>query len=663
MSPISHSGRLLRPPPNAAESGERERVLLVDDEPQVLVALEDLLADDFVVLKTDSPEKALRIVNDEGNIAVVVSDQRMPRMSGDELLSKLAASSSAERILVTGYADLTAVIRAVNDGKIFAYVTKPWSPADLRMKVHKAAEHFRLAHELAHERQLLSRILDSMEDGVVALDPSGNVIAFNPRAEKLLGVASHDLVPATWTRTCGVFLPDQKTPLPEELDPLAHAMAGKSLRETEIYVKNRAVQGAELSAAATPLRDGAHSTVGGIAVFRDVTEQRRLERQLSQAQKMEAVGQLAGGVAHDFNNLLAVITGYAELLLQQIQPGDAAHDDLGQLLSASERAAQLTKQLLAFSRRQIFQPKVLELNDIVANVEKLLRRVIGEHIDLRTVLAPNLGSIRADSSQIEQVVVNLAVNARDAMPNGGKLTIETANVSLDAAFLDANPRAKPGEFVMLAMSDTGTGMDSETQGHVFEPFFTTKEPGKGTGLGLATVYGIVQQADGHIWLYSELGHGTTFKIYFPRVWGAEAPAPVRRTMSPVTASATVLLVEDDDAVRQVTARMLKNRGYTVFEARTPNDARAICAEHGDAVDLLLTDVVMPDTSGPKLAEELMTSHPRLRVLYMSGYSGAAVARHGALAEDVAYLEKPFTASSLSAKVRDALENDPPRSVG
>ncbi|HEX6273578.1 MAG TPA: response regulator [Polyangiaceae bacterium] len=655
MSPAASTKRVTSPPSLPADSGERERVLLVDDEPQVLVALEDLLSDDFIVLKTDSAEKALKIVNTEGNIAVVVSDQRMPKMTGDELLSQLAISCDASRILVTGYADLSAVIRAVNDGRIFAYVTKPWSPDDLRMKVHKAAEHFRLANELAQERQLLSRILDSMDDGVVALDQAGNVIAVNPRAKKLLGVGPHELVPKTWITTSGIFLPDQRTPLPAEQDPLAHAMAGRSTRQTEIYVKNHVIAGVELTATATPLRDGGRATVGGIVVFRDVTEQHRLERQLSQAQKMEAVGQLAGGIAHDFNNLLAVITGYGELLQAQFKPGDEGHDDLGQLLAASQRAAQLTKQLLAFSRRQIFQPKVLDLNEVVANVEKMLKRVIGEDIDLKTVLSPHAGSVRADPGQIEQVIVNLTVNARDAMPNGGKLTIETTGIVLDEECVDANTRIQPGQYVVLAVSDTGTGMDADTQRHIFEPFFTTKEPGKGTGLGLATVYGIVQQFGGHVLLYSEVGHGTTFKIYLPRIEGKESLSPARRTVSPGLASATILLVEDDDAVRQVTARMLKARGYTVYEARGADEARSLCGEHGAELDLLLTDIVMPQTSGPKLAEELVARLPRLRVLYMSGYSGAAVARHGAIAEGVSYLEKPFTASSLTAKVRDALD--------
>jgi PAS domain S-box-containing protein len=655
MSPAATSTRASTLPSIPAESGERDRILLVDDEPQVLVALEDLLSDDFVVLKTDSPEKALKIVNAEGDIAVVVSDQRMPKMTGDELLSRLAVSSDASRILVTGYADLSAVIRAVNDGRIFAYVTKPWSPDDLRMKVHKAAEHFRLANELAQERQLLSRILDSMDDGVVALDQAGNVIAVNPRAEKLLGVGPRDLVPKTWIATSGIYLPDQKTPLPAEQDPLAHAMAGRTSHQIEIYVKNDVVPGAELTATATPLRDNGRATVGGIVVFRDVTEQHRLERQLSQAQKMEAVGQLAGGIAHDFNNLLAVITGYGELLQAQFKPGDEGLDDLGQLLAASQRAAQLTKQLLAFSRRQIFQPKLIELNDVVANVEKMLKRVIGEDIDLKTVLAPGAGSVRADAGQIEQVIVNLTVNARDAMPNGGKLTIETTSVTLDEECIDANTRIRPGQYVVLAVSDTGTGIDTETQRHIFEPFFTTKEPGKGTGLGLATVYGIVQQFGGYVLLHSEVGLGTTFKIYLPRIEGKEAASPARRSISPATASATILLVEDDDAVRQVTARMLKSRGYTVYEARGAEEARAVCGQHGADIDLLLTDIVMPQTSGPKLAEELALSFPKLRVLYMSGYSGAAVARHGAIAEGVAYLEKPFTASSLATKVRDALD--------
>jgi PAS domain S-box-containing protein len=642
------------PSPALAGSSERQRILLVDDEPQVLVALEDLLSDDFVVLKTESPEKALRIVSSEGNIAVVVTDQRMPVMTGDELLSQLATSCDAARILVTGYADLSAVIRAVNDGKIFAYVTKPWSPDDLRMKVQKAAQHFRLATELAHERQLLSSILDSMEDGVVALDPEGNVVAFNPRAQQLLGIGPRDLAPSSWIKNCGVFLPDQRTPLPADQDPLAHAMAGRSMKETEIFVRNRIVQGAELSASATPLRSAGLLAVGGVAVFRDVTEQRRLERQLNQAQKMEAVGQLAGGVAHDFNNLLAVITGYSELLQQQFKPGESAHDDVGQLLAASQRAAQLTKQLLLFSRRQIVQPRVLELNGIVSNLEKMLRRVIGEDIQLETTLASNLAAMRADAGQIEQVIVNLSVNARDAMPNGGKIVIETANVSLKADLLDETSRVEPGDYVMLAVGDNGTGMDPEIQRHVFEPFFTTKDPGKGTGLGLATVYGIVQRFDGHVTLDSTLGKGTTFKLYFPRVESTDTPLPARRTISPSAATATILLVEDDAAVRQVTARMLRSRGYTVHVANGADEARALLAEHGTTIDLLLTDVVMPETSGPKLAEELKLRHAKLRVLFMSGYSGAAATRHAALPAG-GYLEKPFTASSLTGKVKEVLE--------
>jgi CheY-like chemotaxis protein len=330
---------------------------------------------------------------------------------------------------------------------------------------------------------------------------------------------------------------------------------------------------------------------------------------------------------------------------------------LTQLLSASQRAAQLTKQLLAFSRRQVVQPKILELNSIVANVEKMLRRVIGEDIDLKTVLAPDLWSVRADAGQLEQVIVNLTVNARDAMPNGGAITVETENVTFGEEYPLTDPRVKPGAYVVLALSDTGGGMDSETQVRVFEPFFTTKEPGKGTGLGLATVYGIIEQLDGFIRLRSELGVGTTFKIYLPRASGSEQPATARRTIRPAAANATILLVEDEDAVRNVTARMLESRGYSVLEARDADAARAACAEHGSRIDLLLTDIVMPKTSGPKLAEELIANHPGLRVLYMSGYSGAALSRHATLPEGVGYLEKPFTASTLATKVLHALESE------
>jgi CheY-like chemotaxis protein len=375
---------------------------------------------------------------------------------------------------------------------------------------------------------------------------------------------------------------------------------------------------------------------------------------------MDAMGRLAGGVAHDFNNLLVVIQSYAELLRETSSVDAAARADLDEILAAARRASALTRQLLAFSRSEAVQPTVLRLNPVVAGIEKMLRRIIGEDVTLFTELASDAGSVLADSGQLDQVILNLSVNARDAMPDGGQLTISTANVTLDAAYADTHANVEPGEFVMLAVTDTGTGMDRETQRRIFEPFFTTKEIGKGTGLGLATVYGIVQQSRGQIHVYSELGRGTTFKVYFPR-WQASAAANAATLPNgapTTTADGTILVVEDDSAVRQVALRILREHGYTVLEASRPSEAVTLCEDPTLQVDLLLTDVIMPDCTGPQLAADLAQRFPELRVVYMSGYPGGAAIRAGSLAAGAAYIEKPFTPSALVDKIRTALEREP-----
>jgi CheY-like chemotaxis protein/two-component sensor histidine kinase len=358
-------------------------------------------------------------------------------------------------------------------------------------------------------------------------------------------------------------------------------------------------------------------------------------------------------VAHDFNNLLLVMQSYAEFVLQELPDDDRKREDVLEILSATRRAGSLTRQLLAFSRRQVLQPKALDLNEIVSSVERMLRRLIGEDVELSVALAPRLGIVRADAGQIEQILLNLTVNARDAMPEGGKLTIETANVELDQEYATANPNVTAGRYVMLSVSDTGGGMDAGTQKRIFEPFFTTKEVGKGTGLGLSTVYGIVQQSGGHIRLESDVGQGTCFKIYLARVDARVDASAQRRPDAALPAMAgTVLLVEDDEAVRQVTARILRDNGYTVLETRRPSEARAVCKEMGGKIDLLLTDIVMPEISGPKLADELSATHPRMRVLYMSGYAGASWYRPAD--SKAACLEKPFAPATLAEKVREVL---------
>jgi len=393
-----------------------------------------------------------------------------------------------------------------------------------------------------------------------------------------------------------------------------------------------------------------------ITALRDMTEKRALEEQFQQAQKMEAVGRLAGGVAHDFNNLLTVIMSYSNLLLQDFGTNDPRRDDLEQVQKAAAAAAALTRQLLAFSRQQVIEPRLLALEDVVAGAAKMLTRVIGEDIELVTVLRKEPSTVRIDPGQLEQVIMNLAVNARDAMPTGGRLTIETTQVDLDDTYARMHWPATPGQFAMLAVSDNGVGMDEPTRARIFEPFFTTKEPGKGTGLGLATVYGIVQQSGGFIWVYSEPGSGATFKIYLPLVDQEaglnEYPATARAGLRGME---TVLLAEDASAVRAVVRQTLERHGYTVLEAPNGKAALDLAAKQADRIDLLLTDVVMPEMSGRRLAERFTALRPGVKVLYMSGYTDDAVLRHGVLGPGVAYLQKPFSPDVLAGKVREVLD--------
>jgi hypothetical protein len=396
-----------------------------------------------------------------------------------------------------------------------------------------------------------------------------------------------------------------------------------------------------------------------LALVTDVTKKRSLEKQLLQSQKIESMGRLAAGVAHDFNNLLGVISGYGELLLKRVATDARLARYVNDIMKAADRAAGLTRQLLAFSRKQVLQPRILDLNVVVGETEKMLRRLIGEDVQLMTVFDERLGSVKADAGQVEQVLMNLAVNARDAMPLGGRLTIETSSVQLDTRYARQHPGVQPGPYVMLAVSDTGHGMTPEVLALAFEPFFTTKEPGKGTGLGLATVHGIVKQSGGHVWVYSEPGQGTTFKIYLPR---ADVPAVKAEPPAPSSelprGSETILLVEDEASLRELVRECLEASGYVVLEALHGADALERSERHAAPVHLLMTDVVMPGMNGRELAERLRASRPEIRVLYMSGYTDDAVVLHGVLAEDMAFLQKPFTAEALARTVRLVLDSAP-----
>ena len=422
--------------------------------------------------------------------------------------------------------------------------------------------------------------------------------------------------------------------------------------------KDAAVIDVEISSSPITFR----GRPGWLALAADVTEKKRLEAQLLQAQKMESVGRLAGGVAHDFNNLLGVITGYGDLLQREIGPEHPGFHRVEEIRKAAERAAVLTRQLLAFSRKQVLEPTVLDLNVVVSDTENMLRRLIGEDVQLVTVLAGGLGRVKGDRGQLEQVIVNMAVNARDAMPQGGKLIIETADVDLDEKYARTRSDASPGPHVMLAVSDTGHGMDAETRSHLFEPFFTTKGPGRGTGLGLATVYGIVRQSGGHVMVYSEPGQGTTFKVYLPRFEGMARPAEASATAEGAPSGVeTILLVEDEASLRVLILEILESAGYRVLEGPTPEEALTLAGAHAEPIHLVLTDVVLPRMSGRQMAESLQSSRPDTRVLFMSGYTDDAISHHGILETGVHFLQKPFTTDALLRKVRDVL--DAPVGVG
>jgi two-component system cell cycle sensor histidine kinase/response regulator CckA len=405
----------------------------------------------------------------------------------------------------------------------------------------------------------------------------------------------------------------------------------------------------------TPVRNLRGEITQFIATKHDVTASKRLDEQLRSVQRLEAIGRLAAGVSHDFNNLLTVIAGYGQFLRESVRPEALAAVE--EILRATERASALTRQLLAFSGRQNLAPQTLNLNSVVTNTEKMLTRLIGKDIDLVAVFQPDLGRVRADEVQIEQVIMNLVVNARDAMPGGGKITIETTNVQLDETYSQTHTAIVPGRYVMLSVADTGGGMDTETQAHIFEPFFTTKKTGEGTGLGLATVYGVVKQSGGNIWVYSEPGQGAVFKIYLPRI---DAPPPEPRSSQPRAVSTggseTVLLVEDEQGVRLLVCKVLEKLGYNVLEAQESQHAIEIIEQYPEFIHLLLTDLVMPHIGGKELAKRISAVRPKAKVLYMSGYTDDAVVRHGMLEPGAAFIQKPFTPEGLARKVRETLDS-------
>ncbi|HKC66268.1 MAG TPA: PAS domain S-box protein, partial [Pyrinomonadaceae bacterium] len=537
---------------------------------------------------------------------------------------------------------LNSLTGIVEDGKI----TRAWG-ARRDITARKHAEQ-----ELSKSEERYRDMVENAHDIIYSHDLEGNYTSINKAGERIMG----------YTREETLGMSFRQIVAPEYLEKVRQMIARKLAGEEataydlEIIAKDGRRIAVEVN---TRLVYQNNVAVGVQGIARDVTERRQLEEQLRQAQKMEAVGRLAGGVAHDFNNLLTAITGYSDLTLRRLRPEDPLRRNVEEIKKAGDRAASLTRQLLAFSRKQVLQPKVLDLNAVVSDMEEMLQRLIGEDIELRTMLAPELGSVKADPGQIEQVIMNLAVNARDAMPQGGKLTIETANVYLNEGYATRHIAVKPGPYVMLAVSDTGEGMSEETQSRIFEPFFTTKEMGKGTGLGLSTVYGIVKQSGGNIWAYSEVSEGTAFKIYLPRVGEtAEVYKPHHEVEENLDGTETILLAEDDERVRGLVRAVLEDYGYRVLAAENGGAALAISERHSGPIHLLLTDVVMPEISGSELADRLARSHPEMRVLYMSGYTDESIVHHGVLDADMPFIQKPFEPDALGRKVRELLDEEP-----
>lgn len=597
---------------------------------------------------------------------IVISDWSMPQFSAPDALAILAeVEPGLPFIIVSGKVGEDKAVEAMRAGAR-DYVLKDnlgrLGPA-VEREVAESRERAARRHAEKALKESEARFRTLAESGVIGImtaDVLGNILDANDAYLRLVGYSREELLQ-------GLVRWADRTP--PELRHLA-ASAVEQLKTTGA-VAPWETETLRKDGSRVPILSGAAmlDDLKYVGFIVDLTERkqaeegrklaeealRQSEEQLRQAQKMEAVGRLAGGVAHDFNNILSVILSYSELIIGTLRPNDPLRDDMEEIRKAALRAAGLTRQLLMFSRQQIVQPKVIDLNDVLKNMDQMLRRIVGEDIELGWIPANRLGRVRADPGYIEQVIMNLVVNARDAMPIGGKLTIETANIELDETYAHSHLQVKPGRYVMLAVTDTGSGMDKETQARIFEPFFTTKEKGKGTGLGLSTVFGIVQQSGGHIWVYSELGLGTTFKVYLPRV---DADIDVTRDLvasGVLHGTETILLVEDEQQVRTVLVGALRQFGYRVIEAQHAGEALLICEQQTDPIQLLLTDVVMPQMSGPELAKRLALARSGMKVLCMSGYTDDSIVRHGALEEGVAFIQKPVTPKSLARKVREVLD--------
>lgn len=653
------------------------KVLIIDDNPHNLRMISDFLeGPEFNILVAEDGESGLEragyVLPD-----IILLDVLMPGIDGFETCRRLKAQKETREIPVifmTALSEAEHKVKAFQTGAV-DYITKPFHKEEVlaRLMVHlrireltsglreaKASLEKRVAErtaQLAEANETLTaseyqldRIINSVGDPIFVKDRQHRWILLNDAfcsftgysREMLIGKSDYDFFPRheadEFLAGDEIVFNTGKENINEE-----HVTNAKGIVRTVLTKKTRYID-----------EKGAAYIVG---ITRDVTDSKILEAQLRQAAKMEAIGTLAGGVAHDFNNLITVIIGHSELLLRDMDDTPTPlNNGIRQIKRAGESAAALTRQLLTFSRKQVIQPQSVNVNTALAQIRKMLGRIIGEDIEVTTILSPDLWNVISDPALIEQIVMNLAINARDAMPNGGKLTIETSNIQLDNSYTDQHAVVMPGNYVMLAVSDTGSGMDAETQSHIFEPFFTTKEKGKGTGLGLATVFGIVKQNNGHIWVYSEPGCGTTFKIYLPQAEIEIMPEESDDQVSPISGgSETILVVEDNNTVRSLIKNILISYGYQILDAAEGQSALQLLDPRKESIDLLITDVVMPGMGGRQVARAITEKFPRIKTLYVSGYTGKAITHHGVLESGTAFLQKPFSPMALVKKVRQILD--------
>jgi two-component system, cell cycle sensor histidine kinase and response regulator CckA len=649
------------------------RVLIVDDERQNRQLVDVMLKPEgFSLRSAASGEEALAMVAQDPPDLILL-DVMMEGMDGYEVARRIKANPATKGIpiiMLTALDDRNARMLGLSAGAE-DFVSKPVDRAELCMRVRNLvrlkaygdyhdkysqmleSEVGSRAVELVESERLYRSTFDAAPVGIVHVGVDGKWLRVNQRLCDLLGYSREELQSAAVQELVQAGEADDE------------AMSSRRMAEGKLdhyVVREKRYRHRDGRFVWARVNMSVHRDAQGqcqhfISVIEDITDSRALEAQLRQASKMDAIGQLAAGVAHDFNNLLSVIMGYSEMLVADLPEADPVRADLSEITAAGLRAVELTRQLLAFSRQQVLQPQLVDLGEIVNGMEKMLGRLIGADVELCTTAAPGLARILVDPGQMEQIVMNLSVNSRDAMPGGGKLSIETAEIDLDATFAAEHVGVSPGPHILLTVSDTGAGMDKATLARVFEPFFTTKEVGKGTGLGLATVFGIVRQSGGTIWVDSEPGKGTKFELYFPAADRSLVARPAVLSADPnkLHGSETILLVEDEESVRTLARAILRKHGYDVLEAQNGGDALLLCEQHAAAIHLLLTDVVMPRMNGPQLAERLRSLRPEMRVLFMSGYTDDAVVRGRIRDAAVDFLQKPITPQTLARKVRGVLD--------